>query len=420
MSLLLDALKQAEENKKSGLGNKDNLNQVEEPTIETEPSQATATFELEQQPEIQVEQVEKGVQGTEENETQSEQSIEVEKVDVQPEPEPEPIKPEPKHAATVSSSPSTPIDSSLNVFAAGGGRKASPYKKYVAICLALLFCGAIAVYWLMTSQSSAPVVQEDFVVAGDEDISDAPIVEKTIAVVQSKVNQMVNSETLQQSPSEVSMTGSVDPVVATEIQSTGISIKKSSKSASLTSSLQKGYNALQGGRYAEATTLYESILKKRPKQVDAMLGLAKIKANNGDLLAARRQYNKVLTIRPSNKIAQLGLLYTYKADSSSEGLTILQGLSEKYPNNPDILVAIGHRLAKQSKWSEAQQAYFKAYSAQPKNALFAYNLAVSLDRMEKYKAASSIYKKAIALNPVSAPVFNSQEIKNRLLEIGGN
>ena len=53
---------------------------------------------------------------------------------------------------------------------------------------------------------------------------------------------------------------------------------------------------------------------------------------------------------------------------------------------------LGNQLAQQGRWAEAQQEYFKAFAADPDNADFAFNLAVSLDHLRQPKLALDYYR----------------------------
>ena len=58
---------------------------------------------------------------------------------------------------------------------------------------------------------------------------------------------------------------------------------------------------------------------------------------------------------------------------------------------------LGNQFAQQGRWAEAQQEYFKAFAAEPENADFAYNLAVSLDHLRQPSQALDYYQRALAL-----------------------
>lgn len=389
MSLLLDALKQAEENKKKSSNHGEvlskNTDEIEStPLVLEEPG---LTQEDSGDSEISVKDTETVVEAP-----LSEQSDE--------------SRVESKRAVDNLS-----VDPALNVFAAGGVRESTRLTKHGLLGLLLLVVMILLfLFWLGDDNSSYSTSVDEKFIDNDVEVVNEP---STVALEKSTddIHETL-VKTIEQTQESTGLTEQVDEVI--EAPSSPIAIKKSNVNRRLFALLGKGYDALQSGRYKEAEGIYENVLIKQPKQVDALLGLAHIYSQNNDLIQARQLYDRVLTIEPANKIAQLGLMYTYQSDNSAKGLELLQELSEKHPKNADILVAIGHKLAKKSKWSDAQQYYFRAYSAQPENALFAYNLAVSLDRMEKYDAAIGLYKKALMLNSISSPVINNRKVMNRV------
>src|SRR5439155_1600545 len=68
--------------------------------------------------------------------------------------------------------------------------------------------------------------------------------------------------------------------------------------------------------------------------------------------------------------------------------------------------ALGNQLAQQNRWAEAQQEYFKAYTAEPDNADFAYNVAVSLDHLRQPRQALDYYQRAIGLSEKRGASFD--------------
>ena len=71
----------------------------------------------------------------------------------------------------------------------------------------------------------------------------------------------------------------------------------------------------------------------------------------------------------------------------------------------------------QGRWGEAQQQYFKAFSAEPENADFAYNLAVSLDHIGQPKLALDYYRRALALAPKAGASFNLEAARSRATQL---
>jgi tetratricopeptide (TPR) repeat protein len=78
---------------------------------------------------------------------------------------------------------------------------------------------------------------------------------------------------------------------------------------------------------------------------------------------------------------------------------------------------LGNQYAQQSRWSEAQAAYFKAYSIDPQNADYAFNLAVSLDQLRQRKPALEYYQRALALADKRAASFDSAQARSRVQEL---
>ena len=80
----------------------------------------------------------------------------------------------------------------------------------------------------------------------------------------------------------------------------------------------------------------------------------------------------------------------------------------------------GNQLAAQSRWPEAQQAYFNAHRADPGNADYCYNLAISLDRIREPRLARDFYRKAIELSRGRVAGFDLARAQLRLDQIEGS
>ena len=88
------------------------------------------------------------------------------------------------------------------------------------------------------------------------------------------------------------------------------------------------------------------------------------------------------------------------------------------PDSPALHFALGTLLSTQGRWSEAQQAYFNAYSADPENPDFIFNLAVSLDHLRQNKLAIQYYQMALKATSNSRGVaFDPGQARNRLVEL---
>jgi tetratricopeptide (TPR) repeat protein len=189
--------------------------------------------------------------------------------------------------------------------------------------------------------------------------------------------------------------------------------------------LMAGYSALVAGNAQLALANYTEAVQVTPDNIDAHLGLAVSAARTNELAIARKAFARVLELDPRNGQASAGLLllsgavssggvandasYSNKIDSSGTNETPsnmanlvaqereLRKLLQSAPQSASLNFALGNSYANQKRWTDAQQAFFDAFAAEPNNADFAYNLAVSLDQLNQIKLAVNYYEKALAL-----------------------
>ena len=176
------------------------------------------------------------------------------------------------------------------------------------------------------------------------------------------------------------------------------------------------YNSLLSGNRAEAKRLYSIAAERDPFNTDALLGLASIAGNQGDLNGAERHYRRALELDPQNASALAGLASIRQPGGPSESQ--LKFELARAPDSAPLRFALGNQYANQGRWDEAQQAYFDAFSLDGRNADYAYNLAVSLDQLEQSKQAITYYRKALDLAKVHGARFRSSDISTRLTELG--
>ena len=95
----------------------------------------------------------------------------------------------------------------------------------------------------------------------------------------------------------------------------------------------------------------------------------------------------------------------------------LKTLIAGQPQSAQLHFSVGNQYAHQSRWTEAQAAYFKAYSIDPANADYAFNLAVSLDQLRQKKPALEYYQRALALVDKRAASFDPAQARTRVQEL---
>lgn len=153
------------------------------------------------------------------------------------------------------------------------------------------------------------------------------------------------------------------------------------------------YGALQAGRIDEAQVLYQRLSAVEPRSMDAWLGLAAIALQKGHADQAGKYYMQVLETDPKNAAAQAGLISLI---GSADPLASESRLKALLANQPSAFLyfTLGNLHAGQSKWPDAEQAYFQAQQLEPANADYAFNLAVSLEHLNQPAVALTYYRRA--------------------------
>lgn len=179
--------------------------------------------------------------------------------------------------------------------------------------------------------------------------------------------------------------------------------------------LRDAYLAYQSGKFDEAQQLYLEMFRKDARNPDALLGLAAIAQQHGENLMAAQYFSRVLALDPRNAVANAGMSALSAGDDNSESR--LKTLLREQANSAALHFALGNIYAEQSRWSEAQQAYFSAFMLESGNAGFAFNLAVSLDQLGQNKLAAQHYQRALELNQPHSADFDHAQISQRIEEL---
>lgn len=195
-----------------------------------------------------------------------------------------------------------------------------------------------------------------------------------------------------------------------------LGIQRSQEADPLDATLAAAYSAYQKGDNATAWQRYREALAKDAKNRDALLGLAVIAQQQGQDDAALHYYRQVMQLDPRDPVANAGLA-AFGAGDPANTESRLKQLIAQQPDAAALHFALGNHYADQSRWSEAQQAYFSALSNEPANALFAFNLAISLDHLGQAKLAAQYYQKALQLDPAANAGFDHASTQQRLKQL---
>ncbi|MDH5536708.1 MAG: tetratricopeptide repeat protein [Betaproteobacteria bacterium] len=160
--------------------------------------------------------------------------------------------------------------------------------------------------------------------------------------------------------------------------------------------LAEGYAALTAYRLEPARELYGRLLKAEPRNIDALVGLAAISAQEGKSEDAIQHYLRILELDPRHALAQSGLIAVLGRADPLAAESRLKQLISREPSG-HLYFTLGNLYADQSLWAQAQQAYFQAFHLEPANPDYAYNLAVGLEHVSQRKSALGFYQRAIEL-----------------------
>jgi tetratricopeptide (TPR) repeat protein len=181
--------------------------------------------------------------------------------------------------------------------------------------------------------------------------------------------------------------------------------------------VERGWDALQAGDLARAAEEYNRALRANPRDRDALLGLAAIETRTQDFERAEARYLKVLELDPRDAYAQAALVGLRGSSDRTQSESRLKTLIAQQPDSTALNFALGNEYAAQRRWAEAQQAYFAAFSGDPENADYAYNLAVSLDHLRQPRLALEYYERALKLAGSRPVGFNRAQVEARVRDL---
>lgn len=184
------------------------------------------------------------------------------------------------------------------------------------------------------------------------------------------------------------------PVRSTEPQRNSIQVSAGTAEPQLNPQLGQAYAALQAGKLEAARQLYGDAARSEPRNINALLGLAAIALQEGRSEEASRLYFNVLELEPRNAYAQAGLISMIGRADPIAAETRLKQLIAREPQ-ASLYFTLGNLYGDQSRWAEAQQAYFQAHQLDPANPDYVYNLAVGLEHVGQPKLAANFYQRAV-------------------------
>lgn len=160
--------------------------------------------------------------------------------------------------------------------------------------------------------------------------------------------------------------------------------------------LLRGFDAFNRGDMELAQLEYERAQKSDPRNTDALHGLAAIAVRQGRHDQADLLYRRIVEADPQDTVAMSALINSRTQIDPGAAESRLKSLSAAQPELAAPQFALGNLYARNGRWNEAQQAYFRAYGAEQDNPDILYNLAISLEHLRQNKLAAQYYGLAIA------------------------
>lgn len=181
--------------------------------------------------------------------------------------------------------------------------------------------------------------------------------------------------------------------------------------------IERAYAAFQLGDLAEARSQYQVALQRDVANRDALLGLAAIDVRTRNYELAESRYLRLLEADPRDAYALAGLMALRGQTDPVQSESRLKSMIATQPDVAHLHFALGNQYAAQSRWPDAQASYFRAFSLDPDNPDFAFNLAVSLDQLRQAKPALDYYRRALALAGTRPISFDRGQVSARVAEL---
>ena len=207
------------------------------------------------------------------------------------------------------------------------------------------------------------------------------------------------------------------PAVAAPDNNAEIRVARAVQPAKIAPAVETAYRSFTNGDLPAAQRQYDTALRQEPNNRDALLGMAMVHTRQNQGAQAASYYLRMLELDPNDSAAVAGLVGMRSGDTAqSEGR--LKAILNTNPEAGPALFALGNLYAQQNRWSEAQQTFFRAYTAAPDNPDYAYNLAIGLDRLNQGRLALTYYQRALVLSQDKPAAFDRNALRIRMHELG--
>jgi tetratricopeptide (TPR) repeat protein len=182
--------------------------------------------------------------------------------------------------------------------------------------------------------------------------------------------------------------------------------------------LARGHASLQHGDTELSRREFERALQRDPNNTDALLALAAIAHRQGRMADADSLRQRALVANPSDPATQAAVLNNLSANADPYAAeSRLKSLLSSQPESAPLNFALGNLYSRQGRWAEAQQVYFNAVAAEGDNPDYLFNLAVSLDHLRQPRLAAQHYQLALEASTKRPAGFYRDNVQKRLGEL---
>lgn len=200
---------------------------------------------------------------------------------------------------------------------------------------------------------------------------------------------------------------------ASPAKQTSLRISSNNRVSEKDKLLAEAYAAYESGDISKARKQYQQVIALDPENRDALLGRAAIHVYDNKFENAITLYQKLLLANPKDDLAMTSLISVANVDPRA-GETEIKKLLSELPDSPHLHFALGNMFGNQNRWSEAQSEYFKALQYKPDDPNYAYNMAISLEHLEKTASAITFYQRALENKANGLASFSEPVVMQRI------
>ena len=194
-----------------------------------------------------------------------------------------------------------------------------------------------------------------------------------------------------------------------------MSIQRSRSVDPLEAKLEQAWYAYDTGNYQASRQLYDQVLAVEADNRDALLGIGAIAVIEGDQPAAIDAYVRLLEIDPTDPIAGAAISDLRITDTNADEVErYLGNMLQKNPQSSPLNFAIGNFYARRQQWHDAQKHYFNAWQNDSGNADYLFNLAVSMDQLDKPEQALAFYRDSLNKAGDRQVRFSREAVRKRI------